>query len=143
MKIKHQDNKELKMKRILTGFLIVFSMLSTAVSANDNVLNNAYNNQKSDIQVRGSGKVYRILADDNQGSRHQKFILRLRNQQTILIAHNIDLAPRIDKLKVGDTVKFHGEYEWNNRGGVVHWTHNDPQGRHADGWLKHNGRTYR
>jgi len=117
------------MKRILTSVLITFSMLSTAVWANDNVLKNAYNNQKSDIQVRGSGKVYRVLPDDNQGSRHQKFILRLRNQQTILIAHNIDLAPRIHKLKVGDTVKFYGEYEWSNRGGVVHWTHNDPQGR--------------
>lgn len=130
------------MKRILTTVLIAFSMLSTAVWANDNVLKNAYNNQKSDIQVRGSGKVYRVLPDDNQGSRHQKFILRLRNQQTLLIAHNIDLAPRIAKLKVGDTVKFYGEYEWSNRGGVVHWTHRDPQGRHIGGWLKHKGRTY-
>lgn len=131
------------MKRIFTTFIVLLSILSTGVLANDNVLKQAYNNQRSDIQVRGKGKVARILPDDNKGSRHQKFILRLRNQQTILIAHNIDLAPRINKLKVGDTVAFYGEYEWNQRGGVIHWTHHDPQGRHADGWLKHNGRTYR
>ena len=131
------------MKRNFTTLIMLLSMLSASVLANDNVLKQAYENQRSDIQVRGKGKVSRILPDDNQGSRHQKFILRLRNQQTILIAHNIDLAPRIAKLNVGDTVSFYGEYEWNKRGGVIHWTHHDPQGRHADGWLKHNGRTYR
>ncbi|AEA79908.1 hypothetical protein VCLMA_B0267 [Vibrio cholerae LMA3984-4] len=71
-----------------------------------------------------------------------KFILKLNSGQTLLVAHNIDLAPRIPNLKVGDIVEFYGEYEWNKKGGVLHWTHKDPQNRHAHGWLKHNGQVY-
>ncbi|NNK38860.1 MAG: DUF3465 domain-containing protein [Xanthomonadales bacterium] len=93
-------------------------------------------------QVLGSGEVIRILPDDNDGSRHQRFILRTASGQTLLIAHNIDLAPRISDLRKGDRVEFHGVYEWNDRGGVIHWTHHDPRGEHTPGWLKHEGRTY-
>ncbi|NUR23610.1 MAG: DUF3465 domain-containing protein [Frateuria sp.] len=93
-------------------------------------------------QVQGSGIVVRILPDDTEGSRHQRFILRLPSGQTLLVAHNIDLAPRVSGLKEGDRVEYSGEYEWNPKGGVLHWTHLDPAGRHAAGWLKHDGRTF-
>jgi hypothetical protein len=109
---------------------------------NDQAITNAYQNRLSDIQVSGSGKVSRILRDDNEGSRHQRFILRLSSGQTLLIAHNIDLAPKINTLQEGDVVQFFGEYEWNSKGGVVHWTHHDPGGSHVGGWLKHDGRKY-
>jgi hypothetical protein len=102
----------------------------------------AYNNRQSDTQVQGEGTVTKILRDDLKGSRHQRFILKLNTGLKILIAHNIDLAPRIDQLKKGDTVAFFGEYEWNSKGGVIHWTHHDPSGRHVGGWLKHDGNTY-
>jgi hypothetical protein len=105
-------------------------------------LSAAFEGQQSDIQVRGTGQVSRILSDDYDGSRHQRFILRMDSGQTVLVAHNIDLAPRIDSLRTGDSVEFYGEYEWNSKGGVVHWTHHDPRGAHAGGWLKHDGRTY-
>jgi hypothetical protein len=93
-------------------------------------------------QVEGSGMVLRILPDDNKGSRHQRFILELRSGRTVLVAHNIDLAPRIPGLESGDSVSFFGEYESNDQGGVIHWTHHDPQGRHIDGWLEHRGQRY-
>ena len=96
----------------------------------------------SNAMSMGSGTVERILPDDLNGSRHQKFILRLSTGQTLLVAHNIDTAQRIPSLKVGDTVSFCGEYESNPQGGVIHWTHKDPQGRHVAGWLKHMGKTY-
>ncbi len=100
-------------------------------------------NKASNVQVEGSGRVKAILKDDLQGSRHQRFILVMPAGNTVLISHNIDLAPRIDNLNIGDRVSFYGEYEWNKKGGVVHWTHHDPRKKHVGGWLKHNGRTYR
>lgn len=105
-------------------------------------LASAFENHISNIQVHGQGIVTKVLPDDNDGSRHQRFIIRLGSGQTILIAHNIDLAPRISELSEGNAVEFNGEYEWNPKGGVVHWTHLDPAGRHPAGWLKHNGQTF-
>ena len=102
----------------------------------------AYENRQSNIQVQGKGVVSRLLADDNDGSRHQKFILKLANSKTVLVAHNIDLAPRIRNLDKGDTVELYGEYEWNSKGGVIHWTHHDPKNLHVGGWLKHQGQIY-
>jgi hypothetical protein len=102
----------------------------------------AYDNRESNVQTQGRGKVVHILPDDNVGSRHQRFLLQLPSGQTLLIAHNIDLAKRVSGLQVGDTVEFYGEYEWNSKGGVLHWTHRDPKGRHVGGWLRHQGRTY-
>ena len=108
----------------------------------DDELGRAFAQKASNVQVKGEGTVTRVLADDVSGSRHQRFILRLASGQTVLIAHNIDIAPRVDDLKAGDTVSFYGEYVWNDKGGTVHWTHHDPQGKHVAGWLRHAGRTY-
>ncbi|MEB3771919.1 DUF3465 domain-containing protein, partial [Vibrio cholerae] len=131
-------NKDSFMKWFLAFWLVLTSCFSVSLYANDAVLQQAYQSQQSDLQVQGLGQVVKVLPDDNDGSRHQKFILKLNSGQTLLVAHNIDLAPRIPNLKVGDSVEFYGEYEWNKKGGVLHWTHKDPQNRHAHGWLKHN-----
>ncbi len=131
-----------KSKFLLALILGSLAVILSVSMANDQVLKQAYQSQQSDVQVRGSGVVIRVLRDDNVGSSHQKFILKLESRQTLLVAHNIDLAPRVANLNVGDRIEFNGEYEWNSKGGVLHWTHHDPQGRHEGGWLKHNGRTY-
>ena len=111
-------------------------------ASSDERLAMAFRQRQGDLLVRGSGTVLRVLADDNSGSRHQRFILRLDSGQTVMVAHNIDLAPRIASLRAGDRVGFSGEYEWNAQGGVIHWTHHDPAGRHDAGWLEHDGRMY-
>ena len=115
---------------------------STSIGGGEQALVAAFENRRSDVQVKGSGRVSRVLADDNKGSRHQRFIVQLASGQTVLVAHNIDLADRVAAIKSGDPVEFYGEYEWNERGGVIHWTHHDPQGTHEAGWIKHGGRTY-
>ncbi len=59
-------------------------------------------------QVTGGGVVDKILADDNDGGRHQRFILRLGSGQTLLVAHNIDIAPRLPSLAAGDSGRVQG-----------------------------------
>lgn len=106
------------------------------------LIQQAFDRRQSNVQVQSVGRVKAVLADDNEGSRHQKFILGLENGLTVLVAHNIDLAPRIKNIQKGDTVEFYGEYEYTEKGGVIHWTHHDPQNRHVGGWLKHEGEIY-
>lgn len=108
----------------------------------DELLTELFANVQSNVQVYGTGTVISILSDDLNGSRHQRFIIELKSKQTLLIAHNIDLAPRIDTLAVNDQIEFFGEYEWNNKGGVIHWTHHDPEEIHVNGWLFHNNVIY-
>jgi len=125
-----------------TGSSTAKTTSATAKGADDQTLAAAFENHRSNVQVQGSGLVTKVLSDDNDGSRHQRFIIGLGAGHTVLVAHNIDLADRVDALRAGDRIEFYGEYEWNAKGGVVHWTHRDPQHRHVDGWIKHNGRTY-
>jgi hypothetical protein len=91
--------------------------------------------------IETSGVVRRLLRDDNDGARHQRFVLDLRNGQTVLLAHNLDLAPRIP-LGLGDRVRFRGVYEWNDLGGLVHWTHHDPLGVEEGGYVRYRQRDY-
>ena len=91
--------------------------------------------------IEDTGFVVRLLTDDNDGSRHQRFILQLRGGQTLLIAHNIDLAKRVP-LGMGDRVRFRGLYEWNDLGGLVHWTHHDPHGNEEGGYVSYRRKSY-
>ena len=116
---------------------------------NNSALIEAFKNKKSDIFIEGAGVVKKLLPDDNKGSRHQKFLLSVSPAQTLLFAHNIDLAPRVENLQIGDEVTFKGEYVYNPKGGVMHWTHKNPQGeirapqgKQQGGWIKHNGKRY-
>jgi hypothetical protein len=144
--VKHKQ----KLIFVLLAILILASFydqgyfnFSTNRTAGDTAtLAAAYENRESNLQVEGSGVVEKVLRDDLEGSRHQRIILRISDSQTVLIAHNIDLAPRVENISKGDRLEFFGEYEWNNKGGVIHWTHRDPAKRHVDGWLRHKGRIY-
>jgi len=112
--------------------------LTPASAAGNQAIARAFLTQRSGVQVASEGVVERVLSDDNAGSRHQRFILRLDSGHNVLVAHNIDRAPRLRALQPGDRVAFFGEYAWNAKGGVIHWTHHDPKGRHIAGWLSHN-----
>ena len=92
--------------------------------------------------IEVTGFVTRLLSNDNDGSRHQRFIIDVGDRRTLLIAHNIDLAERVP-VGMGDRVHVRGMYEWNDLGGLVHWTHDDPQGIEDGGYVRYRRRVYR
>ncbi|MEP7028622.1 MAG: DUF3465 domain-containing protein [Candidatus Eisenbacteria bacterium] len=105
----------------------------------------AFRDHLSDVWVEGQGTVTRLLRDDTKRPRHQRFVVRVDGAtgQTVMIAHNIDLAPRVP-FKRGDRVSFRGQYVWNAQGGVVHWTHRDPHGgKDSGGWIRWREFVYR
>lgn len=136
------------MKHIVRITFCVLLFAHCALQADDKVtapqttIEQAYRSGRSNLLVTGEARVIRLLPDDNHNSRHQRFIVRLPSGQTLLIAHNIDLAAKISDLHTGDIIGFLGEYVWGQKGGTVHWTHHDPSGHHVSGWLKHAGKLY-
>jgi len=133
------------MKRSLTIVAAVALLLGTAYArkpAHVVDVAAAFAQHLDHVRVEDAGEVVTTLRDDTEGSRHQRFLVRVVSGTTVLIAHNIDIAPRVAPLHRGDRVTFNGEYVWNAKGGVVHWTHHDPSGRHLSGWVRANGKTF-
>ena len=112
------------------------------LSPSDKRLKEAWEQGLSEFKIRCTGVVVRKLPDDLSGSRHQRFILRLASGQTLLVAHNIDLAPRVGGLRVRDKLIVNGEYIWNEQGGIMHLTHRNPSGFGFHGWIRKKGRTF-
>ncbi|TMG28919.1 MAG: DUF3465 domain-containing protein [Chloroflexi bacterium] len=111
--------------------------------ADDAAIAADYHNHRSNIEVTADGTVVRLLPDRTSSTgTHEQFIIRLSSQNlTVEIEHNISVGARAP-IAEGDRVIVHGEYVWNSKGGLIHFTHHDPQGTHEGGYIEDNGRTY-
>jgi len=63
--------------------------------------------RESGFMVTVDARVEKRLPDDRDGSRHQRFLIELDSGQTLLVAHNIDLAERIP-ISEGSRVRVRG-----------------------------------
>lgn len=146
----------LLMKKLLVALFIVLVVFTIIMINSSNLFNPLlvcsenkqeliryfFDNRLSGEEVCGQGKVLYTLSDDKKGTPHQKFIVKLPSGHKLLIVHNLAIASRIKHLQEGEYIEFKGEYEWNSKGGLVHWTHRDPNGNHEEGWIKYDGKIY-
>jgi hypothetical protein len=95
----------------------------------------------SNVWVTASAMVSRLLADQQGRYRHQRFIVSCSGGQTILIVNDTSIGERVPE-RVGDTVALRGQYVWSGQGGLIHFTHHDPQGSEG-GWILDRGHVYR
>ena len=114
----------------------------TAASGNA-AIQRDFAEHRSGVEVTANGQVTRLLTDEHgpEGT-HQRFIVQLGGMtQTVLIDNNVDIGRRA-AVAVGDAVTVHGEYVWNEQGGLIHFTHRDPAHTHEGGWIEVDGVRY-
>jgi len=115
---------------------------TASTAKGDTAILKALSERRSKVWLEGEGEVVHLLPDDREPPRHQLFLVKLASGHVLKLSHNVDLAPKVPLVK-GEKIRFRGRLEWNEKGGVVHWTHRDPQGRHQGGWLEYGGKTYK
>jgi hypothetical protein len=123
--------------------IVILTSACGAVFAGNTTVERAFADHRSEIQVTADGAVTRLLSDDTGPSgTHQRFIVQVKgSSQTLLIENTIDVGKRVP-VATGDSVIVHGEYIWNDQGGLIHFTHHDPDHSHEDGWIELKGIRY-
>lgn len=112
--------------------------------ADDPGLCSAYEAGRSHVEVVADGTVTRTLGvQPGRVSPHEGFLMRLSSACSVIVRVevNTDFTGSIP-LTRGQQVLVKGEYEYYPLGGVIHWTHRDPRGRHAGGYVATGGRIY-
>lgn len=104
-------------------------------------LDEAHRYRQTGFMAEVDGTVARILMDDKEDRRNQKFTMRLGNGQMVLVIHDQETAGRVP-LSVGDSVLVRGEYVWTETGGTLRHTRRDYSARRLHGWIDHRGERY-
>jgi hypothetical protein len=127
----------------ITGACALLSPSAPAVVSDNAAVKAAFERHADNVELTASGAVDRLLSDqDGPSGPHERFIVRLADvKMTVLVEHNLSIAPRVP-VAVGQPVVVHGEYVWNAQGGLLHFTHHDPDRSHEGGYVDYAGRRY-
>jgi hypothetical protein len=121
-----------------------FGACAASQAPDDAAVCGAFSAQRSGVEVVAQGSVTRVLGvQAGRSSPHEGFLLRLDSGCAIVVRVevNTDFTGTIP-LSIGQRVLVKGDYEYYSRGGVIHWTHRDPRGRHENGYVDVNGTMY-
>jgi hypothetical protein len=142
------------MKALFTGLLLALSLsvfsAQPTIECKDfkgNVVDGSItrlrtvmaNHKGGKTQVLVTGTISEIKKEDHSGLQHQKYNMKVDKDITLQIVSNLEFG-RIP-LVVGKITTVCGEFLRVGQG-MVHWTHFDPHGPHADGYTVMNGVLY-
>lgn len=101
----------------------------------------AYDARTSNIMVETEARVVLLLPDIEDVGKYQEFKIELENGHVVRVLHDLDQADRVP-VAVSSKIRLRGEYDWSVDGGVIHWTHDDPEGQREGGWIEYLGLRY-
>lgn len=105
------------------------------------VLADAYFNKESGMMAEVQGQVTRLIMDEEESAREQKFVIYAISGQSLLVTHDLSRSDRIP-VAIGDKVMVRGEYVWSEPGGTLVWTTRDNGSGGRNGWIEHKGERY-
>jgi hypothetical protein len=111
---------------------------------NDAAVCQAFRAGRSHVEVVADGTVVNVFGvRAGRSSPHEGFLMQLASGCSVVVRveANTEFTGTFP-LARGDRVTAKGEYEFYPRGGVIHWTHRDPRGRHEGGYILVRGRMY-
>jgi hypothetical protein len=117
---------------------------ATTQAPDDAAVCAAYSAGRSGVEVVAAGRVTQVFGiRPGRTSPHEGFLVRLNAGCALVVRVevNTDFTGAIP-LASNQQVAVKGEYEYYPRGGVIHWTHHDPRGRHENGFIEAGGRMY-
>jgi hypothetical protein len=103
-----------------------------------------YGSQSTNQEVIARGKVADILGTrSGRSGSHEGFLLKLDGDcdLTLKVETNVSITGPVP-IRRGEIVIVKGEYVYDPLGGILHWTHHDPEGRHIAGYVVSDGKTY-
>ncbi len=130
---------------VLAGLLVTLGGVGCgADEMPDNTrLLEAFEQGRTGVWVSGHGRVAQVLADETTpiGFPRQRFNVRVNDQLTVLVRHSMTESGPVP-VQRGDTIAFHGRYEFDASGGTISLTHHDASQPGSGGWIRHEGVTY-
>ncbi len=90
------------------------------------------------------GTVLGILGThEGVSGNHEGFFLKLSQECDLMVRveTNVDITGPVP-IRNGENVTVKGQFEDDAEGGVIHWTHHDPRGRHISGYVEADGKLY-
>lgn len=126
---------------------LVLALLSGCggeTTPDDAALCSAFRDARSHVEVVADGRVTAVLGvAQGRVSPHEGFLMHVGSgcDVVVRVEANTDFTGEFS-LARGEPVVVKGEYEYYPRGGVIHWTHRDPRGRHEGGYIEIGGRRY-
>jgi hypothetical protein len=100
----------------------------------------AFRRRQSGLWVSVAARTERVLTDSTGRFIHQRFIVRCGGGQTVLVVNDVSTGQRVP-VTAGTRVTVRGQYVWNAEGGLIHFTHHDPEGGRG-GWILFRGKVY-
>lgn len=128
-----------------SGTLATLLAACAAQTAPDNAaVCDAFRAGRSHVEVVAAATVTRVLGvASGRVSPHEGFLMQLTSDCRVVVRveANTDFTGAFALVR-GDRVVVKGEYEYYPIGGVIHWTHRDPRGRHEGGFIQVGDKTY-